>query len=117
MLSFTSCSDNIFESPHGDQSLLIDTLHYDHQIISGVRNLNADASGSMLTENKVGNYHGLSAEFLIKFTNFLALTALPDSVELSIDKADAVLFPSNRWGTDPSFSLDLHMAGNDTSLY
>ncbi len=117
VLSFTSCSDNIFESPHGDQSLVIDTLHYDHQIISGIRNLNADASGSMLTENKAGNYHGLSAEFLIKFTNFLALTGLPDSVEMSIDKADVVLFPSNHWGTDPSFSLDLHMAGNDTSLY
>ncbi|MFO7842031.1 MAG: hypothetical protein R6V48_07775 [Fidelibacterota bacterium] len=113
----TSCSENIFQSPYGNRSLSIDTLHYDNRIITEIKNINADASGSMLSENKAGEYHALNAEFLIKFTNFLALRSLPDTVELRIDNADIVLYPSNSWGVNSTFSLDFDLVDTDTSLY
>ena len=117
LLTATSCSENIFTSPWGNRTLYLDTLRYDEHIITDIRNRNRDASGSQLSENKVGEYHALQAEFLIKFTNFTALGALPDSVELTIDDAHILLYPSNHWGTANTFTLDLYKVDSDTSLF
>jgi hypothetical protein len=118
LLSATSCSDNIFRTPHGNRSLEVDTLYYDHQdIISGIKNRNINASGNQLLQNKVGHYRDLSAEFIIKFSNFIPLTGLPDSVELTINQASALFYLADYRGDESTFSMDISMVDNDTSLY
>ncbi len=116
MLS-TSCSENIFQTPYGNRSLVVDTLHYDHHFINAIKNINTSASGSILYQNKAGNYNDLSADFLIKFTNFISLSGIPDSVEITINQADVILYPADYWGNESTVSLDIHMVNNDTSLY
>ncbi|MBN2781114.1 MAG: hypothetical protein JXR21_04045 [Candidatus Marinimicrobia bacterium] len=112
-----SCESGIFRSPFGNRTLLLDTLSYDHTIITGVRNMNADASGNLLYQNKAGNYHDLNAKFLIKFTNFATLTGVPDSVELTINQANVLFYRAGYWGDESVVSLDLSLVENDTSLY
>ncbi|RLC56519.1 MAG: hypothetical protein DRH89_05485, partial [Candidatus Cloacimonadota bacterium] len=67
----SSCDVNIFQTPYGNKTLTVDTLSYDQSIITGIKNLNVDASGNALYQNKVGNNDDLMAKFLIKFTNFV----------------------------------------------
>lgn len=113
----SSCSENIFVTPYGNKTLSIDTLSYDHSIITGVKNLNFPAKGNSLAQNKAGNYNDLYTEFLIKFTNFGTLSALPDSVVATINSANVVLYVDEYWGSEATISLDISMLSNDTSLY
>ncbi len=112
-----SCESGIFRSPFGNRTLLLDTLSYDHTIITGVRNMNAEASGNLLYQNKAGYYHGLEAQFLIKFTNFATLTALPDSVDLIIKNANVLFYTADYWGSESNISLDINLLDNDRALY
>ena len=113
----SSCSENIFQTPYGNKTLTVDTLSYDQSIITGIKNLNADASGNSLYQNKVGNYNDLMAKFLIKFTNFVSLSGLPDSVYATIDNADIVLYVADYWGNEVNISLDISMVETDTAYY
>ena len=113
----SSCSENIFQTPYGNKTLTVDTLSYDQSIITGIKNLNADASGNSLYQNKVGNYNDLMAKFLIKFTNFVSLSGLPDSVYATIDNADIVLYVADYWGNEDNISLDISMVETDTAYY
>ena len=113
----SSCSENIFQTPYGNKTLTVDTLSYDQSIITGIKNLNADASGNALYQNKVGNYNDLMAKFLIKFTNFVSLSGLPDSVYATIDNADIVLYVADYWGNEDNISLDISMVETDTAYY
>ena len=113
----TSCSENIFETPYGNRTLVLDTLTYDQSIITGVKNLNVSAKGNSLIQNKVGQYNDLYTEFLIKFTNFESLSGLPDSVVATINSANVVLYVADYWGSEANISLDISMLANDTSLY
>jgi len=113
----SSCSEKIFQTPYGNKTLIVDTLSYDQSIITGIKNLNADASGNSLYQNKVGNYHDLSAKFLIKFTNFVSMTGLPDSLYATINDANIVLYVANYWGNEDNISLDISMVETDTTYY
>ena len=113
----SSCSENIFTTPYGNKTLLIDTLSYDQSVISSIRNLNVDASGNQLYQNKVGNFNDLNAEFITKFTNFVALNSLPDSVEFTINEANVLLFKAHYWGNEDVINLNINMIENDSSLY
>lgn len=113
----SSCSENIFQTPYGNKTLIVDTLSYDQSIITGIKNLNADASGNALYQSKVGNYNDLSSEFLIKFTNFVTLSGLPDSLYATINEANIVLHIADYWGNEDNISLDISMVETDTALY
>ncbi|MCF7832585.1 MAG: hypothetical protein K9N05_03275 [Candidatus Marinimicrobia bacterium] len=113
----SSCGEGIFQTPYGNKTLIVDTLSYDQSIITGIKNLNIDASGNSLYQNKVGNHNDLNTNFLIKFTNFVSLSGLPDSVYATINEANIVLHIADYWGSESDISLDLAMLGNDTSLY
>jgi hypothetical protein len=113
----TSCTQGIFETPYGNKTLVIDTLQYHHSLFQDIRNKSIDVSGNQLDQNKVGNFDGLSSEFMIKFNNFTAFTALPDSVDFIINSVDAQLFIAGYWGSEATVSLDIAMIDNDSSLY
>ena len=118
VIFITSCGDNIFTTPHGNRSLSLDTLYYDHQeMISGIKNRNIDAFGNQLLQNKAGNHRDLSAEFLIKFSDFRELGYLPDSVEATINAASVLFYVADFWGDDNTIALDISILDNDTSLY
>ena len=113
----TSCTQGIFETPYGNKTLVIDTLQYDHSLFQDIKNKSIDVSGNQLDQNKVGNFDGLSSEFMIKFNNFTAFTALPDSVDFVINSVVAQLFIADYWGSEANMSLDIAMIDNDSSLY
>ncbi len=113
----TSCSEYIFQAPYGNKTLTVDTLSYDQSIITGIKNLNADASGNGLYQSKVGNYDDLSSKFLVKFTNFASLTGLSDSVYATINDANVVLHIADYWGNEDNISLDISMIETDTAYY
>ena len=113
----SSCDNNIFRTPYGNKTLTVDTLSYDQSIISGIKNLNADASGNSLYQSKVGNYADLSSKFLVKFTNFVSLTGLPDSVYATINDANVVFHIADCWGNEDNISLDISMIETDTAYY
>lgn len=117
MIALSSCTQGIFETPYGNRTLLIDTLSYDQSIMTSIKNIPADASGNDLLQNKVGEYLDLETDFLIKFTNFSALTTLPDSLELIINEANVVLYSADHWGDAQTISIDINMVDPDSSLY
>lgn len=94
----------------------LDTLYYGPDYISGIKNLNIPAYGNQLLENKAGHYDGLHGEFLIKFTNFNILYSLPDTLVPEIRAADILLYPSNYWGNEALFPMDLYLIDPDTAL-
>lgn len=117
LIALSSCTQGIFETPYGNRTLLIDTLSYDQSIMTSIKNIPADASGNDLLQNKVGEYLDLETDFLIKFTNFSALTTLPDSLELIINEANVVLYSADHWGDAQTISIDINMVDPDSSLY
>ena len=112
-----SCSENIFSTPYGNKTLDVDTLFFDQDIISSVKNLNVNASGNALTQNKVGKYHDLSTKFLIKFTNFVSLNNIHDSSYAVINNAEIIFQIADYWGDEDNIELVLSMLGNDSSIY
>ena len=113
----SSCSESIFQTPYGNKTLVVDTLSYDQSIITGIKNLNADASGNALYQDKVGNYQDLSTNFLIKFTNFAVMSGLADSLYATINDANIVLYIADYWGNEDNISLDISMVTTDTAFY
>ncbi|MEA2078203.1 MAG: hypothetical protein U9O95_09335 [Candidatus Marinimicrobia bacterium] len=113
----SSCSENIFQTPYGNKTLTVDTLSFDHSIITSIKNMNVPAYGNTLYQNKAGQYNDLYTKFLIKFTNFVSMTGLPDSVYATINEANIVLHIADYWGSESNISFDISMLGNDTSLY
>ena len=111
----TSCSENIFQTPFGNKTLVVDTLNYDHTVITSVKNLNVSASGNTLTQNKAGNYRDMDAKFMIKFTGFTTLTGLPDSVYAVINEANVVLYKAGYWGNSNQIDLDMSIIDTDTT--
>jgi hypothetical protein len=112
-----SCSENIFTTPYGNKTLSVDTLAYDHTIVSSVKNLNIPVSGNARTQNKAGRFNNLDTKFMIKFTNFNVVSSLPDSVYADIQAADVVLHVADYWGDEQTISFDISMLDNDTSRY
>jgi hypothetical protein len=112
-----SCSENIFTTPYGNKTLTVDSLAYDHSIISSVKNLNIDVQGNARTQNKAGRYHNLDTKFMIKFTNFSVVSSLPDSLYADILSANVVLHVADYWGNEQNISFDVSMLDNDTSRY
>jgi hypothetical protein len=112
-----SCSENIFTTPYGNKTLTVDTLAYDHSIISSVKNLNIDVQGNARTQNKAGKFHNLDTKFMIKFTNFSVVSSLPDSLYADILSANVVLHVADYWGDEQNISFDISMLDNDTSRY
>jgi len=112
-----SCSENIFSTPYGNKTLEVDTLSFDRDIISAVKNLNVNASGNALAYNKVGYYHDLSTKFLIKFTNFVSLNNIHDSSYAVINNANIIFYIADYWGSEANIELVLSMLDNDSSFY
>jgi hypothetical protein len=112
-----SCSENIFTTPYGNKTLTVDTLAYDHSIISSVKNLNIAVQGNARTQNKAGKFHNLDTKFMIKFTNFSVVSSLPDSLYADILSANVVLHVADYWGDEQNISFDISMLDNDTSRY
>lgn len=104
-------------SPFGDRHFQLDTLSYDESLINDIHSLSMAPDGNTVLHDKVGHYRNVDASFLVKFTNFAAITSLPDSVEPVINTAYATLYKANYWGESNSVDLDLSLLGNDTSLY
>lgn len=115
--SMFSCSENIFSTPFGNKTLAVDTLKYDSNIISLVKNLNVNASGNAVDQNKVGHYNDLSAKFLVKFTNFVSLNNIHDSSYAVINNAEIIFYIADYWGSENNIELTLSMLNNDSSIY
>jgi len=77
----------------------------------------ADASRNDLLHNKVGKHLDLEAEFLIKFTNFSALSMLHDSVNFIMNDAELVFYRADHWGDAPNISVDINLVEPDSSLH
>lgn len=117
VLLTTSCTQGIFETPYGNKTLTIDTLAFDHSLFMEIKNIPVDAGGNQLKQNKVGTFEGLSTKFMIKFNNFTAFSALPDSVDFVMNSVNAYLYIADHWGSEANTNLNIEMIDNDSSHY
>lgn len=117
LITFSSCTQGIFETPYGNRTLTLDTLNFDQSIITSIKNIPANASGNKLLQNKVGEHLGLEAKFLIKFTNFSSLTMLHDSIDFVMNEANLIFYSADHWGDAQTMSMDINLLEPDSSLH